>query len=101
MRAIVFFDLPTLTAEDIREYNRFHKFLIKNGYLMMQNSVYCHLALNAVSLASSIATVRKNKPKKGVVQVLTVTEKQFARMEFIIGEYNGDILNSDERLVIL
>lgn len=101
MRIILFFDLPTQTAADHREYARFHKFLIKNGYMMMQESVYCHLALNATAVQSSVAAVRKNKPPNGIVQVLTVTEKQFARMEFILGEYNGDIVNSDKRLIVL
>ncbi len=36
MRMIVFFDLPSVTYVDQKEYNKFHKFLIKNGYIMMQ-----------------------------------------------------------------
>ena len=46
MRVIVFFDLPTQTLEDKREYRKFRKFLIKKGFLMMQESVYCRLVLN-------------------------------------------------------
>ena len=46
MRVILFFDLPTETLEDKREYRNFRKFLIKKGFLMMQESVYCKLALN-------------------------------------------------------
>lgn len=46
MRVIVMFDLPVRTSENLREYNRFRKFLIKSGFLMMQESVYCKLALN-------------------------------------------------------
>ena len=40
MRVIVFFDLPTQTLEDKREYRKFRKFLIKKGVLMIQESVY-------------------------------------------------------------
>ena len=40
MRMIIFFDLPSVTYADQKEYNKFHKFLIKNGYIMMQESVY-------------------------------------------------------------
>ena len=40
MRVIVFFDLPTISVEDRKEYTKFRKFLIKNGFLMMQESVY-------------------------------------------------------------
>lgn len=45
--------------------------------------------------------IRKNKPEKGIVQTLTVTEKQFSKMEFVVGEYHSDIIDTEERLVIL
>lgn len=45
--------------------------------------------------------MRKNKPSEGLVQLLSVTEKQYAKMEFIIGEATNEVLDSDERLVIL
>ena len=101
MRTIVFFDLPVLTAQDRREYSRFHRFLIKNGFLMMQESVYCKLLLNASSQRILMTNIRKNKPSKGIVQILTITENQFSKIEYLVGEYNGDVLNSDERLVEL
>ena len=47
MRVIVFFDLPTLTTEDKRNYSKFRRFLIKNGFMMLQESVYAKLALNS------------------------------------------------------
>ena len=46
MRLLVFFDLPTITAQDKREYRAFRKLLIKNGFFMMQESVYCRMILN-------------------------------------------------------
>ncbi len=101
MRTIVLFDLPVTTAQDRREYSRFHRFLIKNGFLMMQESVYCKLSLNATSQSTVLNAIRKNKPPKGVVQILNVTEKQFSKIEYLVGQYNGDVLNSDERLVEL
>ena len=99
MRLIVFFDLPTLTTQDRREYSRFHRFLIKNGFMMMQESVYCRLSLNATVQNALMNNIRKQKPPKGVVQLLTVTEKQFSRIEYLVGSYSGDVLNTDERLV--
>ena len=44
MRVIVMFDLPVKSSADIREYNHFRKYLIKTGFIMMQESVYCKLA---------------------------------------------------------
>ena len=46
MRMMVFFDLPTETAEDRRNYRLFRKTLINNGFIMMQESVYCKLLIN-------------------------------------------------------
>lgn len=101
MRIIVFFDLPTVTAEDKRAYRMFRKLLIKKGFVMMQESVYCRMALNKTVTDSLINFIRQNRPSAGLIQVLTVTEKQFGKMEYIVGEYKSDIIDSDERVVIL
>lgn len=101
MRVILFFDLPTETLEDKREYRNFRKFLIKKGFLMMQESVYCKLALNQTIASAVVSAVKNNKPKDGLVQLLVVTEKQFAKMEYICGERTSSIIDSDDKLVIL
>lgn len=68
---------------------------------MMQESVYSKLALNT-SIASAVAErVRRNKPAEELVQMLTITEKQYNSIEFIVGQKRNDILDTDERLVIL
>ena len=101
MRVIVMFDLPTETSEDMRNYRKFRSMLIKNGFLMMQESVYTRMLINQTAAKSVAETISKNKPPKGLVQLLTVTEKQFAKMEYIVGEYTSDVIDTDERLVIL
>lgn len=101
MRMIVFFDLPIETARERREYSRFRKFLVKNGFFMMQKSVYCKLALNQSAVNAMLENIRKNKPGDGLVQALTITEKQYSKMEYIVGTYLGDIISSDERFVEL
>ena len=101
MRVLVFFDLPTLTLEDQRVYRKFRKCLIKNGFLMLQESVYCRMLLTPSMEKGVIDTIRKNKPPTGIVQVLTITEKQFANMEYITGEHHSEIVDSDERLIEL
>lgn len=95
------FDLPITTSENIRQYTKFRKFLLKSGFVMMQESVYCKLALNATVAEAIVGNLRKNKPEAGLVQVLTMTEKQFQKIEFIVGTSKNNILDSDERLVIL
>lgn len=101
MRIIVFFDLPTLTLENQRNYRKFRKTLLMNGFYMLQESVYCRMVHNQSVERNVVAILKRNKPPEGLVQVLSVTEKQFAKMEFITGEYKSDVLDSDERLVFL
>ncbi|MCI5924923.1 MAG: CRISPR-associated endonuclease Cas2 [Oscillospiraceae bacterium] len=101
MRVLVFFDLPTETAENKREYRKFRKLLIKNGFLMMQESVYCRMLLTPGAGTAVLNMIRKNRPADGIVQVMTVTEKQFAGMEYITGEQHSEIIENDERLIVL
>jgi len=101
MRVIVLFDLPVNTAAQRRDYTRFRKFLLQNGFIMQQESVYSKLALNTTVAQRIADNVRKNKPNEGLVQMLTITEKQFNRMELVVGESKSEVLQSDERMVIL
>ena len=101
MRLVVFFDLPVETSSQQREYRNFRKFLLRAGFVMMQESVYCKLALNMSVAGAIMENIRQNKPPEGLVQMLVVTEKQFARMEFVVGESHTEIVNSDERTIFL
>ncbi len=85
MRLMVFFDLPVKTAKDKRNYRLFRKFLLKQGYIMIQESVYVKLTTNEANAAAAIKKLQENKPPAGLVQVLKVTEKQFASMTYITG----------------
>ena len=101
MRVLVLFDLPMVSAQEKRIYSKFRKYLIKNGFLMMQESVYCKMALNQTAATSIMDGVRKNSPKEGIIQMLCITEKQYSKMECICGEVKRQVLDTDERLVIL
>lgn len=82
MRIMVLFDLPVLTEKQRRDYREFRKYLLKAGFFMMQESVYCKLVQNAGVADVVQESIRKNKPGEGLVQILRVTEKQFAKMEY-------------------
>lgn len=68
---------------------------------MLQESVYCKLAQNSTVADTIVENVKKNRPSDGLVQLLKVTEKQYSKMEIVVGESNSDVLDSDERLIIL
>lgn len=101
MRMMVLFDLPVLTEKQRRDYREFRKYLIKSGFFMLQESVYCKLVQNSGVVDVIQESIRKNKPGEGLVQILRVTEKQYAKMEYVVGENKSCVLDTDERLVIL
>jgi len=101
MRVLVLFDLPTLSLDDKRQYRKFRKFLVEKGFLMLQESVYCKLALNQTVADSIVKSVKANKPEDGIVQMLVITEKQYSKMEYVVGEKTSVVLDTDDRLVIL
>lgn len=101
MRIVLFFDLPTLTEKNRKEYARFRKFLIKTGFMMLQESVYVKLALNATITNTLMNNLEKNKPEEGLIQILLVTEKQYSKLYMLLGENRNEVLDTTERLVFL
>ncbi len=101
MRVLVMFDLPVVSAHERKEYTKFRKYLLKSGFLMLQESVYCKLVMNSTMADSLVDNLRKNKPEKGVVQAIKITEKQYEKMEYIVGVNSSEVLDTDERLVFL
>ncbi len=101
MRVIVMFDLPVISYQNMKDYRQFRKFLIKSGFMMLQESVYCKLVPNVTAGDAVINNVKKHKPPEGLVQALKITEKQFSKMEYIVGNSKNEVLDTDERLIIL
>ncbi|AEB07835.1 CRISPR-associated protein, Cas2 family [Coriobacterium glomerans PW2] len=102
MRLLIFFDLPVDTARQRKDYRQFRRYLLKDGYLMMQESVYAKLVVNDGVAAAAVIRLRNNRPPSGLVQVLKVSEGQFATMEYITGEVRSyDEVDSMEELLIL
>ena len=99
MRLMLFFDLPMLTDKDRREYNRFHKFLLRNGFIMMQKSVYTKLVINNVISLAVKQRVYNNLPADGIVELLEITENQFSRIEYLVGNAQQEVVDSTDRLV--
>lgn len=102
MRLILFFDLPVTNSKQRRQYAAFRKKLINDGFIMMQESVYSKLSVNKQSQELEIKRLLKELPTDGLVQILTVTEKQFAEITTLVGkEIDHGQINSTDRLVIL
>lgn len=99
MRLLLFFDLPMETSKNKRDYSVFRKFLIKNGFIMMQKSVYSKLVVNGVTSQAVKERVSKNLPPEGIVELLEVTENQFSKIDYLVGEKQSQVIESMERLI--
>ena len=86
MRIVVFFDLPVVTAKEKKAAVKFRKFLIKDGYNMMQWSVYSRICNGTDSVAMHRQRLKQNLPENGSVRALTLTEKQFESIDILLGE---------------
>jgi len=95
------FDMPTLSPDDKRDYRVFRKFLIKEGFLMHQFSVYTKLLLNDTQTQAMIKRIKGSTPKKGTITLLKVTEKQYARMIYLHGKKDMSLANTDQRIIYL
>lgn len=85
MRILVFFDLPTLTKADKRAYTLFRRFLMQDGYDMLQWSVYSRIVNGEDDVKKHQKKLVANLPKKGSVRCMKVSEKQYAAMEILVG----------------
>lgn len=95
------FDLPVKTSSDLKEYRVFRNYLLTNGFVMLQKSIYTRISLNLTHSNTIINNIGKNRPANGLVQILRVTEKQYNQMILISGEVKNEHLDSDARLVVL
>ncbi|KXS55426.1 MAG: CRISPR-associated protein Cas2 [Marinobacter sp. T13-3] len=86
MRLIVFFDLPVTTPEKKRAYIEFRRFLLKDGFVMLQWSVYTRITNNYDDTKKHMRRLERNAPPEGSVRCLEVTEKQFTSMAILVGQ---------------
>ena len=101
MRSLLFFDLPTLTATNRKNYRKFVKLLKRNGFYMLQESVYCKMSIDKQSADATLAKLKKEIPSDGNIMMIIVTEKQFASMNILLGESTSDVLSSTDRVIEL
>jgi len=85
MRLLVFFDLPVVTKAERRAYTIFRRFLINDGYDMIQFSVYGRILNGNDALEKHMKRLVNSLPSDGSVRCLNVTEKQFASMKMLVG----------------
>ena len=85
MRLLVFFDLPVTTAKERKEATQFRNFLVKDGFYMLQFSVYSRICNTIEAAKMHEDRISKVVPKTGSVRSLIVTEKQYTSMRILVG----------------
>ena len=91
MWIFVFFDLPVETKKERKDATGFRKDLLKDGFFMMQFSVYLRHCPSRENAEVHIQRVRSFLPQKGLVNILRVTDAQFGMMESFIGKKTSAI----------
>lgn len=81
MWLFVFFDLPTNTKKERKAASSFRKKLLKDGFSMMQYSVYIRHCPSRESAAVHKNRVEGFLTNKGLVSILMVTDKQFGMIQ--------------------
>lgn len=84
MRLIVFFDLPMVTKTENHAYVQFRRFLLNDGYDMIQRSVYARLLNGNDDHDKPLKRLVDSLPPVGSIRCMTVTEKQFAGIRLLV-----------------
>lgn len=82
MWLFVFFDLPVVTKKERKIATLFRKNLLKDGFVMLQYSVYIRHCASYESQTVHIKRIKSFVPETGMVSILSVTDRQY-----------GDIVN--------
>ncbi|MCF0217678.1 MAG: CRISPR-associated endonuclease Cas2 [Malacoplasma sp.] len=100
MRILVMYDLPNNTTQENKQYTKFRKLLIKNGYSMIQFSVYVKCLNVKTKFKNEVKKISKYIPPQGNIRVLAVTEKQYQDIIFLRGESNiNEKVNGVQRYI--
>lgn len=98
MWVMVMFDLPVGTTDQRRVYAKFRKWLMEDGFIQLQYSVYARPCPSEENAVVHCERVRKKVPREGQVRVLRFTDKQFGRMEVYFGKIERAAEKQPEQL---
>ena len=100
MWLMVMFDLPVKTTESKREYARFRKYLLLEGFLQLQFSVYTKFCASRENAQKYYNYLKAAVPPGGKVRLLMVTDKQFGEMVSLYGTSLQDVEKKPEQLLL-
>ena len=100
MWLFVFFDLPVKTKEERYNATRFRNFLLKDGYMMIQFSVYARVCNGQERIDKHLKRLHNSIPSKGSVRVIQITDRQYERMKILVGKQTIREKKKTEQLLL-
>ena len=101
MWLFVFFDLPVGTKAERGAATQFRNFLKRDGYMMLQFSVYARICRGDEAVDKHLQRVTRSLPKRGSVRALQVTDKQYGRMKLLLGQLEKTERVASQQMVLL
>lgn len=100
MWLFVFFDLPTTTDSEKKTHAKFRKDLMKDGFTMMQYSVYLRHCASLESSEVHTKRVEKLIPQKGHISIMKITDRQYGDIINFWGKKTTPLPNTPAQLEI-
>ena len=94
---VVFFDLPTKSDVDKKNYIRFRKDLLEDGFIMIQFSVYARACVSYDRILTHTRRIKSFVPPNGTVRCMFVTNIQWEKT-FIYHGADYDTKNLPENI---
>ena len=98
MWVLVFFDLPTETKKERKEYTDFRKNLLCDGFTMFQFSIYVRHCASRENADVHIRRVKNILPPRGDVGILCITDKQFGDIELFHSQKEKTVSSEGQQL---
>lgn len=95
---MVFFDLPVESEKDRKNYAKFRKCLLKDGFDMFQFSIYTRHCSSYENAAVHIKRVKSILPPRGDVGIMMITDKQFGMIEIFHGKTQTEVKPPPQQL---
>jgi len=90
MRMIVMFDLPVKTPAQRKIATKFRKYLIEDGYHMLQFSIYARVCNGTDAVEKHRRRLKVSLPNNGSVRMMVITEKQYQGIEILVGQLKSE-----------
>lgn len=103
MWLMIMFDMPTDTKKARKKYRYLRTRLLKEGYLMMQFSIYIrsyHSYEAALNGKKKIKDFIASNMLKGRIRMIMFTDKQFGNMDVLVGTKSEDEKNAPKQLLL-